>query len=145
MEASGTEALLIFFNTSCEDSEARIHAPEEIEEREIQVDISNSGFVEFRLGDETNFALNMHDLWVKKVYKCSDCESLMDQRYEGWKTVENNIITYHLDSSDCPNGAPEFSEYSHPVFINFKNGRISDVISEEDFHERDLTDFLDFS
>jgi hypothetical protein len=109
---------------------------------EIQIKLNlDPDMIEFKIGDRLEFAGNMSDLWVREAYSCEFCETLMDKKYPGWRTFSEGGVSYSKED-DCPNGKPELGEYFHNVFINLKNGVISDILSEKDFGIRGLRDFL---
>lgn len=85
----------------------------------------------------------MSNLWIREIYICSNCEVLMDIKYSGWRSFLKEVgVSYHKES-DCPNGIPNLKEYSHPSYINIKNGILSEIISENELKNRNLNDFLD--
>ena len=116
----------------------------EISIREIQIKLNPlPGLHEFKVGDRLEFAENMSDLWVRDRYICKFCEVLMDKKYLGWRSFPKEGMVSHHRKSDCPNGRPNLEEYSHPSYINLKNGILSEIISENEFKNRNLNDFLD--
>lgn len=111
--------------------------------REIQIKLNPLPYLhEFKVGDKLEFGENMSDLWIRDRYVCKFCEGLMDEKYSGWRVILEGGGVLYPGKEGCPNGRPKFEEYSHHVFINLKNGVISDIVSEDEFRNRGLRDFL---
>ena len=108
----------------------------------IQVKWLGCELSQYKIGDFVGFGKNMSNLWIREEYDCSECKFLMDEKYPGWRiSLEHGGYQYN-SVDNCPNGRPDFGEYNHNVFVNIKKGKISDIISENEFKKKGLEDFL---
>ena len=112
---------------------------QESSERKIQakwvLDVKKYG-----IGDDSGFAKHMRELWIKDDYTCGNCEQRMDKKYPGWRAIKR--ISFPVSP---PNSVPDWKEYSHDVFILLKYGIITEIITEKEFLERRLEEFIDAS
>lgn len=115
----------------------------EIDTEEIQIKFrGHESLKEFKIGDNLEFGENMSNLWIKETYPCSYCKVLMDTKYPDWRVFPPlGGVSYRPSKHDGYDG-PKLEEYFHSAYINLKKGVINEVISENDFRERGLEDFL---